>query len=238
MKSNTPFVTIVFFIIVSLSVGCGGSNNSTDQKSSPAVSTQQDEPKAIPHEKCSVTVSGENKGVKYKFLSESDYTGDIKFNCSHDKNEPTAQQYFLINGVASLNVSKLKRDTKIVSNCKLTNSSYINTISVRFNYNSGIVEMKSDNTATGKSGCTSKFITPLKTTIGKQESIKVLFDTWGTDVSEVNKSKTGLIETDCPQAANDQTPAEIPVCKIIMTDIYTLTDGSGKVHIIEKTLSY
>ena len=237
MKYNTPFVTIVVFLIVSLSVGCGGSN-SADQKSSPAVPTQQGEPKATPYEKCSVTVSGESRGVKYKILSESDYTGDIKFNCSHDRKEPTAQQYFLINGVASLNVSKLKRDTKIVSNCKLTNSSYVNTISVHFNYNSGIVETKSDNTVTGKSGCTSKFITPLKTTISTQESIKVLFDTWGIDVSEANKSKTGLIETNCPQAANNQTPAEIPVCKIIMTDNFTLTDDSGKVHIITKKLSY
>ena len=241
MKNKVQLTYITFLILfINLAIGCGGSSggSSTNQQPAPVIETQQDNPKPIPHEKCSVTITGESNGVKYKFLSESDYTGDIKFNCSHDENEPTAQQYFLINGVPSLNISKLKRTAKLVSDCKLTHSSYINTIVVDFNYNSGIVETKSDNTAEGQSSCKSKFISPLETTISKQGSIALLLDTWGVNVSEANKSKTGLIETDCPQTGGGKNTGEVPVCKITMTDMYTLTDDTGKVHIIEKKLSY
>ena len=243
MKNKVQLTYITFLILfINLAIGCGGSSSggsSTNQQPAPVIETQQDNPKPIPHEKCSVTITGESNGVNYKLLSESDYTGDIKFNCSHDENEPTAQKYFLINGVPSLNVSKLKREAKLVSDCKLANSSYINTISVSFDYNSGVVETKSNNTAKGKSSCKSKFMSPLETTIAKQDSIKILLDTWGADVSEANKSKTGLIETDCPQiTGGGQNTGEVPVCKITLTEKYTLTDDTGKLHTIDKKLSY
>jgi len=243
MNNFTPLKVVASLVIIAnITIGCGSGRTSkkpdTPDASGTDVTKQEDVPQALPHEKCSVTVSGANNGVKYTLLSESDYSGDIKFNCSYDENEPTAQQYFLINGLPSLNVNKLLRNTKVVSDCKLSNSSFIDTLTVNFNYNTGVVETNSDSTNKGKSSCKSTYKSPLEATISDTKTIQVLFDTWGVDVSEANKSKTGLIETDCPQVHESGNTGERPVCDIVITNKYTLTDDSGKVHTIEKKTSY
>ena len=226
------------FTLMSLLVACAGGDA---EKSQPQPEkTRSPVVVEAPHEKCSVIVTGDNAGVSYKLLSESDYKGDIKFNCSYDKKkQPTAQQYFLVNGVPSLNIVQVLRHTKITSDCILTSNSksFTDTLTVDFNYKTGFVSTNVKSTANGSSSCKSKYKPLLATTIASHESISTLFDTWGVDVSLAKKSKTGLIETDCPQKPAKNTN-EVPVCKTTINNNYTITDDTGKTHTLEKKVSF
>ncbi len=227
---------ILFFLTLSLLVACGGGNATKEKPPEPRAPEIVKEP----NKKCSVIVTGENAGVAYKIISESNYTGDIKFNCSYDEKKPTAQKYFLVNGVPSLNIVQLKRDTKIASNCKLNNSSFTDTLNVSFNYKTGVVATRINNSAKGSSSCQSKYKSPLDTTITNHESISRLLEGWGVDVSEANMTKTGLIETDCPQTSTTKTNKndQIPVCKTTINNLFMITDEAGKVHTLEKKISF
>jgi len=223
--------------VVSVISSCGGSGGSQSVEETP---TKIIEPIIeLPPEKCTYADSGENNGVPYSLSTESQYTGDIKFNCSFDSNQPTAQQYFLINGVPSLNIVNLKRETIIASDCTVGSAAFKDSLEVSFDYNTGVVNTSSESTLNGVSSCTSKYASPLETTLSSQDSIKILFDTWGVDVSEANMDKTGLIETNCPQIPNSNHDFDgVPVCKFVIEDKYTVTDDSDKVHTLEKKISY
>ncbi len=240
LLKTTPLFILTFFILTNLLLGCGGGGGEKKPtKPQPEKSRSADIVEA-PHEKCSVVVTGEdNAGVRYRLLSESDYTGDIKFNCSYDEEkQPTAQQYFLVNGVPSLNIVQVHRTTKISSDCTLDNASYTDSLTVDFNYKAGLVSTTVKSTANGNSSCTSKYKSPLPTTVASNESILTLFDTWGVDVSNANKSKSGLIETDCPQTPTKTSNTEVPVCKTTISNHYTVTDDTGKIHTLEKKVSF
>ena len=235
LSSYHPTFILLFFIL-NLLVACGGGNSTKNKPQEP----RSPEIAKAPKTKCSVVVTGENAGVTYKIISESNYKGDIKFNCSHDKKHPTAQKYFLINGVPSLNIVNLKRDTKIISNCILNNSPFTETLNVNFDYKTGVVNTRINSTIRGNSNCKSTYKSPLETTVVSHESIFNLLEVWGTDISESNKTKTGLIETDCLQKATTKANKndQLPVCKTTKSDQFVITDDTGKVHTIEKKVSF
>jgi len=235
LNTNRLFF-LPFLTLISLLFGCGGGGSNATQHQ--PEKTRSPYTSEIPHEKCSVVVTGESEGVSYKLLSESDYKGDIKFNCSYDDKQPTSQQYFLINGVPSLNIVQLRRNTKITSNCTLNNTSFTDTVTVDFNYQTGLVTSNVKSTENGVSSCKSRFKTPLATTLSDHKSIMALLDQWGIDVSEANKAKTGLIKTDCPQTVHNNTGSDAPVCKTIINNKYTFTDDTGKNHTLEKKVSF
>ena len=242
LNTNRLFI-LPLLVLISTLFGCGGGDPEKAQVQSQAQpeKTPSSEIVEAPHEKCSVIVTGESAGVTYKILSKSDYKGKVKFNCSYDeKKQPTAQKYFLINGVPSLNIVKLERATKITSDCTLNNLSYIDTVNVDFNYSTGFVTTDTKSTSNGQSSCISKYKSPLSTTVSNHDSISVLFDTWAVDVSEANKAKTGLTETDCPQSVvtNNNPNEEIPICKTTINNQYTITDDTGKVHTLEREISF
>ncbi len=246
LLSTDRLYLLPFFALISLILGCGGGGA---QKSQPQPQPQADrQPQAeqtrpsetieAPHEKCSVIVTGDKAGVSYTVLSESDYEGDIKFNCSHDEKQSTAQQYVLLNGVPSLNIVQIRRNTKITSDCILSDSSFTDKLNIDFNYQTGLVASNVISTINGASSCKSKYKSLLATTIASSESILTLFDTWGVDVSLTNKSKSGLIETDCPQTPTKTSNTEVPVCKTTISNHYTVTDDTGKTHTLEKKVSF
>jgi hypothetical protein len=228
---------------ISMSFGCGGGDPKKAQSQPQPQPEKTGSPEVVeaPHEKCSVIVTGKKLGVTYEILSKSDYKGDIKFNCSYDeKKQPSAQKYFLINGVPSLNIVQLERATKITNDCRLNNSSYTDTVNVAFNYGTGLVTTNIKSTTNGQSSCMSKYKSPLATTISNHNSMSILFNAWAVDVSEANKAKTGLTETDCPQTVvtNNKPKEETPVCKTTINNKYTITDDTGKVHTLEREVSF